>query len=47
MITDNTTYNGVIYTKDFKEAAYITKARVQLMRDIGAYPAAHTAFLSF
>ena len=38
-------YHGVIYTKDFKEAAYITKARVQLMRDIGAYPAAHTAFL--
>ncbi|MGM0524220.1 MAG: O-acetylhomoserine aminocarboxypropyltransferase/cysteine synthase family protein [Bacillota bacterium] len=38
-------YHGVVYTKDFKEAAYITKARVQLMRDIGAYPAAHTAFL--
>ncbi|GEM01344.1 O-acetylhomoserine aminocarboxypropyltransferase/cysteine synthase family protein [Halolactibacillus halophilus] len=38
-------YHGVVYTKDFKDAAYITKARVQLMRDIGAYPAAHTAFL--
>ncbi len=38
-------YHGVVYTNDFKEAAYITKARVQLMRDIGAYPAAHTAFL--
>lgn len=38
-------YHGGVYTKDFKEAAYITKARVQLMRDIGAYPAAHTAFL--
>lgn len=41
----DSSYHGVIYTKDFKEAAYITKARVQLMRDIGAYPAAHTAFL--
>ncbi|NLL53073.1 MAG: bifunctional O-acetylhomoserine aminocarboxypropyltransferase/cysteine synthase [Peptococcaceae bacterium] len=38
-------YHGVIYTKDFGKAAYITKARVQLMRDIGAYPAAHAAFL--
>ncbi|WP_295723043.1 O-acetylhomoserine aminocarboxypropyltransferase/cysteine synthase family protein [uncultured Methanobrevibacter sp.] len=28
-------YHGVIYTKDFKEKAYITKARVQMMRDIG------------
>lgn len=28
-------YHGVIYTKDFKEKAFITKARVQMMRDIG------------
>ena len=38
-------YHGVIYTENFKEAAYITKARVQLMRDLGAYPSAHAAFL--
>ncbi|HEX2951097.1 MAG TPA: O-acetylhomoserine aminocarboxypropyltransferase/cysteine synthase family protein [Armatimonadota bacterium] len=38
-------YHGVTYTKDFGKAAYIAKARVQLMRDFGAYPAAHTAFL--
>lgn len=38
-------YHGVVYTKDFGEAAYITKARVQLMRDLGAYPSAHAAFL--
>ncbi|NLP45644.1 MAG: aminotransferase class I/II-fold pyridoxal phosphate-dependent enzyme [Epulopiscium sp.] len=38
-------YHGVIYTKQFGKAAYITKARVQLMRDLGAYPAAHAAFL--
>lgn len=38
-------YHGVTYSKDFGQAAYIVKARVQLMRDLGVYPAAHTAFL--
>lgn len=38
-------YHGVTYTKDFGESAYIVKARVQLMRDLGVYPAAHAAFL--
>jgi O-acetylhomoserine (thiol)-lyase len=38
-------YHGVIYTEKFGKAAYITKARVQLMRDIGAMPSAHAAFL--
>lgn len=38
-------YHGIVYVEQFGEAAYITKARVQLMRDIGAYPAAHAAFL--
>lgn len=38
-------YHGVIYTKSFKEAAYITKARVQLMRDLGSTPQPMTAFL--
>ncbi|MCR5792111.1 MAG: O-acetylhomoserine aminocarboxypropyltransferase/cysteine synthase [Lachnospiraceae bacterium] len=38
-------YHGVIYTKDIGAAAYITKARMQLMRDFGCYPAAHSAFL--
>lgn len=38
-------YHGIVYTKDFGHAAYITKARVQMMRDLGVYPAAHTAFL--
>lgn len=28
-------YHGVIYTRDFGKAAYITKARVQLLRDLG------------
>ncbi|MFP4697572.1 MAG: O-acetylhomoserine aminocarboxypropyltransferase/cysteine synthase family protein [Eubacteriales bacterium] len=38
-------YHGIVYTEIFKEAAYITKARVQLMRDLGVYPPAHAAFL--
>ncbi len=38
-------YHGVVYTENFGKAAYIAKARFQLMRDLGAYTAAHTAFL--
>ena len=38
-------YHGVVYTRDFGAAAYITKARVQLMRDFGVYPQAITAFM--
>ncbi len=38
-------YHGVVYTKSFGKTAYITKARVQMMRDIGAYPSANAAFL--
>jgi O-acetylhomoserine (thiol)-lyase len=38
-------YHGVTYTKEFGKAAYIVKARVQMMRDLGAYPSAQAAFL--
>lgn len=38
-------YHGVVYTKQFGKSAYIVKARVQLMRDLGAYPSAQDAFL--
>lgn len=38
-------YHGIIYSKEFGNMAYIIKARMQLMRDFGAYPAAHSAFL--
>ena len=38
-------YHGVVYTRDFGNAAYITKARVQLMRDLGSSPSPHSAFL--
>ena len=45
LCTPDESYHGVTYTKQLGRAAYITKARVQLMRDFGMYPAAHTAFL--
>ena len=38
-------YHGIVYTDTYGKAAYIVKARMQLMRDFGAYPAAHSAFL--
>ena len=38
-------YHGVIYTEQFKNAAYIVKARTQLMRDLGSTPQPMTAFL--
>ena len=38
-------YHGVRYVHDFGKKAYIVKARVQLMRDFGAYPHALSAFL--
>ncbi len=38
-------YHGLSYTKNYGKMAYIIKARMQLMRDFGVYPAAHSAFL--
>lgn len=38
-------YHGIIYTDVYGDMAYIVKARMQLMRDFGMYPAAHSAFL--
>ena len=38
-------YHGVVYTESFEEAAYITKARTQLMRDFGSTPQPLAAFI--
>ncbi len=38
-------YHGIVYVRDMGKAAYIVKARMQLMRDFGCFPAAHSAFL--
>lgn len=45
LTTPDESYHGVIYTKDFKEFAFITKARAQLMRDLGSSPSPNNAFL--
>ena len=45
LVEPDSSYHGVAYVRDFGKAAYITKARVQLMRDIGASPTAMAAFL--
>ncbi|MGN0579417.1 MAG: O-acetylhomoserine aminocarboxypropyltransferase/cysteine synthase family protein [Ruminococcus sp.] len=37
-------YHGIVYTEAYGKAAYIVKARMQLMRDFGCYPAAQSAF---
>ena len=38
-------YHGITYTGTYGKMAYIIKARMQLMRDFGCYPSAHSAFL--
>ncbi|MGE9896603.1 O-acetylhomoserine aminocarboxypropyltransferase/cysteine synthase family protein [Anaerovoracaceae bacterium SGI.195] len=38
-------YHGITYVGTYGKPAYILKARMQLMRDFGCYPAAHSAFL--
>lgn len=44
--TPDPSYHGVIYTEKFgQEGAYITKATVQLMRDLGACPAPMNSYL--
>lgn len=36
LVEPDPSYNGISYTNDVGEAAYITKARVQLLRDLGS-----------
>lgn len=45
LTTPDESYHGVVYTRDFGSAAYITKARVQLMRDMGMTPQPLAAYL--
>ncbi|MCR5285368.1 MAG: O-acetylhomoserine aminocarboxypropyltransferase/cysteine synthase [Treponema sp.] len=44
MVEPDESYHGLCYVKEFGKAAYIIKARTQLMRDFGCYPAAQSAF---
>lgn len=45
LTTADESYHGIVYTDTFKESAFIIKARVQLMRDLGAAPSPTNAFL--
>ncbi|MBR5271564.1 MAG: O-acetylhomoserine aminocarboxypropyltransferase/cysteine synthase [Clostridia bacterium] len=45
MTEPDDSYHGVVYTEHFGKAAYIAKARVQLMRDMGSSPSPQNAFL--
>ncbi len=45
LVEPDESYHGFIYTEKFGKAAYIGKARMQLMRDFGAYPSANSGFL--
>ena len=38
-------YHGLVYTEAFGRNAYLQKAVVQLMRDLGSIPSPHNAFL--
>ena len=43
--TPDESYHGIVYTEHFGPAAFIAKARVQMMRDLGAAPAPMNGFL--
>ena len=45
LTTTDESYHGVVYTKQFGRAAYVTKARVQLLRDFGCTMAPIAAYL--
>ena len=45
LTTPDESYHGITYTETFGKGAYITKATVQLMRDLGSIPAPQNAFL--
>ena len=45
MTEPDESYHGTVYTRDYAFAPYIVKARMQLMRDFGCYPAANSSFL--
>lgn len=45
LTTADESYHGVVYTEKFGASAFIVKARVQLMRDLGSSPSPQNAFL--
>lgn len=45
LTTPDSSYHGLVYSETFGKGAYITKATVQLMRDLGAAQSPQNAFL--
>lgn len=45
LTTPDDSYHGIVYTNTFGKGAYITKATVQLMRDLGSVQSPNEAFL--
>lgn len=45
LTTPDESYHGITYTEKFGKKAYITKATVQLMRDLGSIPSPMNSFL--
>ena len=45
LVEPDESYHGISYVEKYGKMAYILKARMQLMRDFGCYPAANSAFL--
>lgn len=45
LTTPDESYHGITYTETFGKDAYITKAVVQLMRDLGSIPSPQNSFL--
>lgn len=45
LTTPDESYHGVVYTKQFGKAAYITKINAQLMRDLGSVPSPMNSFI--
>ena len=46
LVEPDESYHGLQYVKEFKESAFIVKARVQLLRDYGTVMSPFNAFLS-
>ncbi|SEW41213.1 O-acetylhomoserine aminocarboxypropyltransferase/cysteine synthase family protein [[Clostridium] fimetarium] len=45
LTTPDDSYHGIVYAEKFGKGAYITKATVQLMRDLGSMQSPNNAFL--
>lgn len=46
LVEPDPSYHGIEFQKEFGEAAFITKARVQLLRDFGSSPSPFNSFLT-